>query len=176
MHTITIISTLLSATLSAQLHFPPKDFQSYPSFDQSVMISGALLTDPVLLETIEYVNSKVRPALLALKPSKYNEKKPNEPDYPPEQKASACYWPCVRNIDTADFKADISSCDQDSWGLSYDDGPSKDPKAGTEQLLNTLSSANIKATFFTVGSNAIRNKDILTKIDKQGHQLAVQYI
>ena len=143
------------------------------------MISGAFLTDPAIVEAINYVNSKVSPRLLAIPPSNYRPDMPNAPVYNTATAEANCYWPsnqCLRTTDTADFKADISTCPNNAdWGLTYDDGPSEDPKAGTSQLLASLAAINFKSTFFIVGSNAVRFPNILKQMDAAGHQLALQY-
>lgn len=52
--------------------------------------------------------------------------------------------------------------------LSFDDGPSK----FTERFLDILSKHDIKATFFVVGKNDPKSKEILKRIVKEGHTLA----
>eukprot|EP00242_Pyramimonas_sp_CCMP2087_P013389 CAMPEP_0198222432 /NCGR_PEP_ID=MMETSP1445-20131203/88063_1 /TAXON_ID=36898 /ORGANISM="Pyramimonas sp., Strain CCMP2087" /LENGTH=248 /DNA_ID=CAMNT_0043900939 /DNA_START=340 /DNA_END=1086 /DNA_ORIENTATION=- len=53
--------------------------------------------------------------------------------------------------------------------LTIDDGPHP---AVTPGLLDTLSHFGVKATFFIIGSNAIRWPQLLDDIAKQGHELA----
>jgi len=50
--------------------------------------------------------------------------------------------------------------------LTFDDGPNE---PYTSQILDILKKFNIKATFFPVGENIIRNKNILKKIFANGH-------
>ena len=163
----------------AQLSFPPKAIISYPSIDQTVMISGSFLTDPAIVEAINFVKSKVSSSLLSIPPSVYQPSTPSSPIYSPTTAAANCYWPanqCLRTTDTADFKADIFTCpNAKDWGLTYDDGPSQDSKAGTSQLLAALASANFKSTFFIVGSNAVQFPNVLKQMDAEGHELALQY-
>ena len=52
--------------------------------------------------------------------------------------------------------------------LTFDDGPTKEV---TEDLLNILSSFNVKATFFCVGANASKYPDLYSKIIRQGHHI-----
>ena len=174
-----LILALISSSF-AQLAFPPKAIKKYPSIDQTVMISGAFLTDPAIVEAINFVKSKVSSSILNIPRSNYKPSTPYAPDYPSGNAAKYCYWPanqCLRTTDTADFKADISTCpNSKDWGLTYDDGPSQDSKAGTSQLLASLASANFKSTFFIVGSNAVQFPNVLKKMDADGHQLALQYI
>lgn len=52
--------------------------------------------------------------------------------------------------------------------LTFDDGPN-DPY--TSQILNLLAKFNIKATFFPVGENIIREKETFKNIFNQGHEI-----
>jgi len=53
---------------------------------------------------------------------------------------------------------DITTCpDKNTWGLSYDDGPSP----YTPTLLNYLEENDLKSTFFVVGSRAISRPEML---------------
>ncbi|KAF8595131.1 hypothetical protein BDV93DRAFT_564699 [Ceratobasidium sp. AG-I] len=80
--------------------------------------------------------------------------------------AGNCWWTCGGcSRDT-----DITTCpDKATWGLSFDDGPSP----YTPDLLNYLDAANIKSTFFVVGSRAISRPQILQAEYMGGHQLSV---
>lgn len=54
-----------------------------------------------------------------------------------------CWWTCGGCV----RPTDISSCPQkDTWGVSYDDGPSD----YTAKLLDFLNDEKLKATFFVV--------------------------
>ncbi|KAB5588257.1 polysaccharide deacetylase from carbohydrate esterase family CE10 protein [Ceratobasidium theobromae] len=77
-----------------------------------------------------------------------------------------CWWTCGGcSRDT-----DITTCpDKATWGLSFDDGPSP----YTPDLLNYLDAANIKSTFFVVGSRAISRPEMLQAEYMGGHQLSV---
>jgi peptidoglycan/xylan/chitin deacetylase (PgdA/CDA1 family) len=52
--------------------------------------------------------------------------------------------------------------------LTFDDGPSR----YTESFLDILAKHNIKATFFVVGRNDPKSKEILKRIVKEGHTIA----
>lgn len=52
--------------------------------------------------------------------------------------------------------------------LTFDDGPSR----YTESFLDILAKHNIKATFFVVGRNDPKSKEILRRIVKEGHTIA----
>ena len=54
--------------------------------------------------------------------------------------------------------------------LTFDDGPSD---RVTPKILDVLKEENVKATFFIVGKNAVRRKDILRRAVKEGHTLGV---
>lgn len=49
--------------------------------------------------------------------------------------------------------------------LTFDDGPSIN---NTPRILNILNENEVKATFFIIGKNAEKNKDILTRMAKDG--------
>ncbi len=52
--------------------------------------------------------------------------------------------------------------------LTFDDGPDR---LYTPKILDILRDFNIKATFFVVGKNAQNNPDIITRINKEGHDI-----
>ena len=54
--------------------------------------------------------------------------------------------------------------------LTFDDGPSN---RITPKILDVLKEENVKATFFIVGKNAVRRKDILRRAVREGHTLGV---
>lgn len=81
--------------------------------------------------------------------------------------AQANHWWTCGGWTTA---TDVTICpDKNTWGLSYDDGPSP----YTPQLLDYLETANLKTTFFIVGSRALSRPDILRYEYMNGHQLSV---
>ncbi|KAJ3377493.1 chitin deacetylase, partial [Lobulomyces angularis] len=175
------MSKFIFAVVSSQLVLsqlsnilPPPAPLKYPSTDQSQMISGDLLTDPLITNALKYVESVVSPTILNIKVSTYQSGSTVTYNDNP---ANTCYWPndlCVRSAETTDYKKDVFVCpNANDWGLTYDDGPSVDPTAGTSQLLDSLNvSNNLKATFFIVGSNAVQFPDVLKKMHENQHQLA----
>lgn len=77
-----------------------------------------------------------------------------------------CWWTCGQ----CTRSTDITVCpDTNTWGLSYDDGPSP----YTPTLLQYLSQNNIKSTFFVVGSRVISRPQMLQTEFQQGHQISV---
>lgn len=56
--------------------------------------------------------------------------------------------------------------DKNEIALTFDDGPNKE---FTENILNTLTEYDTKATFFLIGKNIKGNQDIVKKIDTGGH-------
>ncbi|KAI1316553.1 chitin deacetylase [Mortierella claussenii] len=83
---------------------------------------------------------------------------PNPPD------PNECYWTC--DGCAAD---DIVSCArQNTWGLTFDDGPSTD----TPVLLDYLKKSQLAATFFLIGSNVIQYPETVKRELAEGHHLA----
>ncbi|KAG0319734.1 chitin deacetylase [Dissophora globulifera] len=78
--------------------------------------------------------------------------------------ANQCWWTCQSC--PAD---DIETCPTPgTWGLTFDDGPTPN----TPALLQTLKANNVKATFFVMGSNVVRNAEVLKQEVAEGHHLA----
>lgn len=77
-----------------------------------------------------------------------------------------CWWTCGQ----CTRSTDITTCpDTNTWGLSYDDGPSP----YTPTLLEYLNQNNLKSTFFVVGSRVISRPQMLQTEFEQGHQISV---
>ncbi|KAG0076827.1 chitin deacetylase [Podila epicladia] len=75
-----------------------------------------------------------------------------------------CYWTCEGCA--AD---DITACGAaNTWGLTFDDGPSTD----TPKLLDYLKTQKLSATFFLIGSNVIQYPDTVKREIAEGHHLA----
>lgn len=53
--------------------------------------------------------------------------------------------------------------------LTFDDGPHR---KYTSEILDVLSKYNAKATFFIVGQNAQKNPEVISRMYKEGHELA----
>lgn len=54
--------------------------------------------------------------------------------------------------------------------LTFDDGPHPE---GTPQILEILAAHNVRATFFVVGEQVQRRPQLLTRIDAEGHLIAL---
>lgn len=97
---------------------------SWPSIDQTVMISGVLLEDPLVSYALAYVQSVVCEATLAIAPSAYIYL---GTVICTADTAETYYWPkkqCIRTADTAEYNADIITYPNDNeWGLTFDNGP-----------------------------------------------------
>ncbi|KAJ3158410.1 chitin deacetylase [Geranomyces michiganensis] len=152
---------------------------AWPPTDEAKPIPASFLSDPLVQDALAYVKAVVSPQYLNIPPSTY--KSPCVATYSSAAAATAnCYWPqnlCVRNADVPGaFKADISVCpNANDWGITYDDGPVlADNGAGndTPALLAALKAANVKSTFFIVGSNGIQHPELVAQGDKDGHQIA----
>ncbi|KAI7822058.1 hypothetical protein BC939DRAFT_398283 [Gamsiella multidivaricata] len=90
----------------------------------------------------------------------------NPPTCPPLAAipANQCWWTCQSC--PAD---DIETCPTPgTWGLTFDDGPTPN----TVGLLQTLKTNNVKATFFVMGSNVVRNPEVMKQEVADGHHIA----
>ncbi|KAH9246476.1 hypothetical protein BASA81_015981 [Batrachochytrium salamandrivorans] len=75
-----------------------------------------------------------------------------------------------KQVGSPDWSLDFKTCvDSKSWAFSFDDGPS-DP---TPKLLDYLKQANLKVTFFVVGSRVSENPQILKRAYDEGHQIGI---
>jgi peptidoglycan/xylan/chitin deacetylase (PgdA/CDA1 family) len=131
-----------------------------------------------LIEYTNFVESVVPWDLLSIPLATYNKQNPAAPVY--NGKANeTCYWPSTDCIQKTVIKynqsfseyiePDLYTCPFNVHGLSYDDGPSE----FTPELLETLSSENIKATFFIVGKNAVKYPEIIKQIHDEGHEIGI---
>ncbi|KAF9431857.1 chitin deacetylase [Entomortierella beljakovae] len=90
--------------------------------------------------------------------------KGNPPSCPNPPIKDECYWTCEGCA--AD---DITDCARpNTWGLTFDDGPSPD----TPTLLSYLKTQNLAATFFLIGSNVVQYPQIVKQEVAEGHHLA----
>ncbi|KAG9320931.1 hypothetical protein KVV02_000708 [Mortierella alpina] len=86
------------------------------------------------------------------------------PPCAPSPLADECNWTC-QNC-PAD---DLTACSApNTWGLTYDDGPSQ----FTPALLDFLKTNKVSASFFLIGSNVIQYPDIVKREVAEGHHLA----
>lgn len=76
------------------------------------------------------------------------------------------WWTCGGHTRSADV---VECPTKNTWGLSYDDGPSPD----TPRLLQYLDDHDLTSTFFVVGSRAISRPEILQYEYLAGHQISV---
>ncbi|KAJ3152304.1 chitin deacetylase [Geranomyces variabilis] len=154
--------------------------RAWPPTDEAQPISGELLNDPLVTASLAYVESVVSPQYLNIPPSKYTS--PCVAVYPPETAAQNCYWPanqCVRQNDTAAFQADVYDCPTaNTWGVTYDDGPTVNLVNGVNTndspaLRAKLATMGIKATFFVVGANVVQHPEEVLAEYTDGHQIAL---
>ncbi|KAI8599282.1 putative chitin deacetylase, partial [Dissophora ornata] len=78
---------------------------------------------------------------------------------------STCYTACNSNCTADDI---TTSATPDTFGLTYDSGPS----LSTSQLLDNLKKQSLNATFFLLGSNVIQHLDIVKREADDGHHIA----
>ncbi len=70
-----------------------------------------------------------------------------------------------------DWTSDNTGCISSSqWALTYDDGPSAE---FTPQVLADLAQRGLKATFFVIGANVVKNPQILIDTYKAGHTIGI---
>ncbi|KAJ3128158.1 Delta(12)-fatty-acid desaturase [Nowakowskiella sp. JEL0407] len=173
-----VLGLLLSASVLAQPPIPPPKPALYPPPTQLQYLDGALLTDPLVATAYDYAQKKISPALWNLEPSKQNSF--GNVTYPPAQSAPACHWgieaQCVRTTATADFHPDVITCPKPyQWGITYDDGPNTQTTPGTSNVRAALKAANLKATFFVLGSAVAlgTGREELKALYADGHQIAI---
>jgi peptidoglycan/xylan/chitin deacetylase (PgdA/CDA1 family) len=64
------------------------------------------------------------------------------------------------------FVKSINKGTEKGIALTFDDGPNE---TITPQILDILAQENIRATFFVIGNNLTANKDVLLRINEEGH-------
>lgn len=60
--------------------------------------------------------------------------------------------------------------DQKLIALTFDDGPRR---STTTDLLDGLAERGVKATFFLIGSQVEDNRDVVRRMDREGHQIGI---
>ncbi|KAJ3178432.1 chitin deacetylase [Geranomyces variabilis] len=140
----------------------------------------ALLNAPLVLEGLKKVQAVVPAAILALPTSKQLVLGSGDVTYPGGAAAQAanCHQPagCFRTTATAYYQPDITACPAaNTWGLTYDDGPTAAPDSpNSADLRGQLMAMNQqKATFFVAGSPGFYQPAELKNIYDAGHEIAV---
>lgn len=131
-------------------------------------ITGAFLQDPIIQKALAYVNKVVPPAYLNIPKSDHISGP--QVNYNGDVSKN-CYWPgvkCIRTSDDEHIFADMTTCPQNQWGMSFDDGPTQ----STGDILTSLKDLKVKATFFVVGAQVNWQNSMLARIDEEGHQIA----
>lgn len=83
------------------------------------------------------------------------------------------FTPCVApdGTPTCDYFSIYPPRDGDKvMHLTFDDGPSSNV---TPQILDILKDNGVKATFFVLGSNAEKHPEIIQRIAREGHAIAI---
>lgn len=65
--------------------------------------------------------------------------------------------------------ADVTKSDSQTVYLTFDDGPSN----RTAEILDILKEEDIKATFFIIGKEGNKQKDLLKRIAEEGHTIGI---
>ncbi|KAG0259717.1 chitin deacetylase [Mortierella polycephala] len=90
------------------------------------------------------------------------------PKCPPDSEVdpASCWWSCSGCV----APEDVVTCpDRDTWGLTYDDGPSP----ATMDMIKHLETLKLTATFFIVGSRVLEYPEILKEHIARGHHIAM---
>ncbi|KAJ3260194.1 chitin deacetylase [Borealophlyctis nickersoniae] len=173
-----VVLALVAAAVNVNaqdLPMPPPMPAAWPSSDETQFITGAFLQDKLVTDAMAYVRRVVKPELLAVKPSTYVMFA--QVNY--NDDAVKYGHGVIRTADTADYKAEITTCPGvNQWGLTYDDGPTLNlvngvHTADTGAIRQKLAGLGLKATFFSVGGHAAMWQDELKQTFKEGHQIAV---
>ncbi|TPX31834.1 hypothetical protein SmJEL517_g04897 [Synchytrium microbalum] len=172
-----VASVVPSGPFSPTNTVPPQP-AAYPSADETLMITGSYLNDPIVTNALAYVNAVVPAAILNYAPSKYIQYSTVTYTANP---TTTCYWPdaqCTRTTSGTWGAADIVYCNsQNQWGLTYDDAPSVNLVGTTHvndtyTIMDGLSALNLKATFFVTGSQTIYYPDALAAVASAQHHVA----
>lgn len=80
--------------------------------------------------------------------------------------ANRGWWTCGGHVRSTDV---VACPDKNTWGVSFDDGPSP----FTQYLLNYLEEMDLSATFFVVGSRVVERPTVLIEEYMKGHEISV---
>jgi len=109
----------------------------------------------------------IDPNILAIKPT-VDGTCANDPTSAAD--TSRCWWTCGGCTNSTAPYEDIVTCpDKMTWGLTFDDGPAP----YTPKVLNFLTSHQLDATFFIIGSRVMERPAILQAEYMLGHQIGV---
>lgn len=136
-------------------HLPP--LSQWPSIEH-ILKNSSLFFSQVSINTVNYPTADAIPPTSAPELAGWLEavKAANIPNNPithdgdcasqPDPSANgSCWWTCGG----CTRATDVASCpDKNTWGVSYDDGPSD----YTPKLLDYLHATNVTATFFVVST------------------------
>lgn len=79
-------------------------------------------------------------------------------------------WTRSLNVDSATPLVSVDRCtDSNSWALTYDDGPS----GFTSAVIDGLTRARVKGTFFVTGNSLLKYSEPLRKAYSAGHEIAL---
>ncbi|KAI8825100.1 uncharacterized protein EV422DRAFT_245485 [Fimicolochytrium jonesii] len=136
-----------------------------------------LLKAPLVVAGMAKVTAAVSPALLEIPPSLHTDQYGRV--WYTGNTAQNCHWPSTK-CHTPDASVgvlpDITSCPApNTYGLTYDDGPSNAANASPSSLdlLTALAQQQQKATFFVVGGPIVFAPEALVRMYAEGHEIAV---
>lgn len=143
---------LASAFVTSSLAY---DFSKLPSDDQSLLLEGNVAFSAQY--DISKVSDVTRKALI---PS----------ILPTGNCTTQTKTNCDYGCDKCTKAGDVTTCTvANSWGITYDDGPSEH----TPVLLDALKANNIKATFCVLGARVIDYPATLLRAYNEGHQICI---
>ncbi|KAJ3146074.1 chitin deacetylase [Geranomyces michiganensis] len=169
----TVTATIPTVVQQTRLPLPPPVPKRYPENDQTVRITGDLLKDPLVADAWAHVQRVVPASLLNINPSFQIEY--GQVTYR-DDSVKNCYWPasqCVRRKDTEYYRADVVTCPTpNTWGVTFDDGPTKSTGPDTAKIQTELASINANATFFCTGTASRQNLNTLRATFAAGYHIA----
>ncbi|KAJ3184343.1 chitin deacetylase [Gaertneriomyces sp. JEL0708] len=179
--TLLSLSLVLAPTGLAQVvkppTFPPPVPTQWPAWDELHEMAPQYLLDPLITESVAYINAVVPKELLALQPSRNNSVVPAQPTYM-NDKEKYKWWTDPKHYTAVD---DIIKCpNENEWGITYDDGPSVNIVNGvhtfdTAHIRATLKTLDLKATFFVKGGPASgpNGRAEVEATMAEGHEIAM---
>jgi len=174
--TLSAVNSALAATATTAAAAPATTAGAAPGPSTTITLNGTTFVYPPLDKVPDVNDPQVKTWLSQIDLTKI-PKLPVSNGGQISQLSANCNPPTVIQPDQGSWTCqkyeapdDITACPQhETWGLTYDDGPS----LGTPNLLAKLSSLGYHATFFVVGSRVVSYPDIVKQEYNAGHEIAI---